>query len=201
MGKDLSTREKIITAALAEFGKYGYKDASTNRIYPVAEVSKGAIFKIFGSKAKLFYAVFDDALNRMLNELGNTAFDHYHDIFERIFAAMIWKVEYSQNHPFDTAVMLEGIADPPNEIKELIFGNIKQLTKLSMHMFFEQLPMDNIRDEYTKEQVIHYLEISVAGLQATIVDKSMNMEKLTAIREDSINYLKTVVRGMEKNNG
>jgi len=199
--KTLTTKSKIIDAALIEFGSKGYKDASTNQIYPMAKVSKGAIFKIFGSKAKLFFAVYDRAIKQMIEELNHVSFDTYDDIFERIFGVMMWKVAYAQNHPYDTAVMMEGITDPPNEIKELIYSNLKSLTKLSMHYFFEDIPMENIREEYSKAQVLEILEMSVAGLQATYVDKNMDMTRLESIREKSIQYLKTVVRGMEKNNG
>jgi AcrR family transcriptional regulator len=62
--KAKSTKDKILEAALIEFGTKGYKDASTNQIYPLASVSKGAIFKIFGSKANLFYEVFSLSLTK-----------------------------------------------------------------------------------------------------------------------------------------
>ncbi len=50
-------REKIIKAAVDEFADTGYEMASTNRIAKKAGVSKGAIFKYFGTKEKLFLAL------------------------------------------------------------------------------------------------------------------------------------------------
>ncbi|MBU1145477.1 MAG: TetR/AcrR family transcriptional regulator [Firmicutes bacterium] len=200
MNKEKSSRTKILEAALSEFGTYGYKEASTNRIYPIAGVSKGTIFKIFISKSMLFYEVYKKSLERMLLHMNEISYSNTRDIFEKITEMILWKLEYSKKHPFDTKILLEGTGNPPREIKSLVATHLRDLTKLSMRMFFEDIPMDNIRDEFTKEDVIKYVEIAVAGIQTTYINRELDIDYLNSIREDTIRYLKTVVRGMEKNN-
>lgn len=190
-----------MSAALKEFGTHGYKNASTNRIYPEAEVSKGLIFKIFGSKEELFYAVFVWCLDNMVNELNEIEYPEHADIYTKMITVIMWKIKYSNLHPDDAKVMLEAVGKPPKGLEKKIAGHMQKLTKLSMRYFFDDIPMDNIRPEYSKADVMNYLEIALIGLQARYVDRELTPEYLDSIRDDSIKFIKTLIRGMEKNNG
>ncbi len=198
LGEVKTPREKILDAALIEFGEKGYLHASTNQIYPIAKVSKGLIFKIFGSKANLFYEVFQNSLHKMLEELEKQSFQNYKDPFEKIVSVILFKVEYTKNHPFDTNVMLEAIANPPYEIQKKIHDNIQDLTVLSMDLFFNDISMDNIDPSYSKEEVIRYLNIGVTGLQETYISKNLSLDYLDQVKGESIKFLKTILKGMEK---
>jgi len=50
---DVEKRQRIINAALDEFASKGYRQATTDNIVTKAEISKGALFKYFGSKEAL----------------------------------------------------------------------------------------------------------------------------------------------------
>jgi len=190
--------KRIMDVAMVEFGKNGYNLASTNQIYPLAGVSKGAIFKIFSSKANLFYELFQKALHDMVNELEAQSFHNIPDVYERMVGAIFWKVAYAQQHPFETAVMFEAITSPPDEIKSKIATHMSDLTKLSIKVFFEDISMDKMKEEYTKEEVLKNIEISLAGLQAQYLNRPIDLAYLDSIRDESIKYMKTVLRGMEK---
>lgn len=193
-----TVKERILDASLIEFGTKGYLHASTNQIYPLAKVSKGSIFKIYGSKANLFYQVFYLSLEKMLEALESAGFMNESDPFDKIIAVMIWKMNYAKEHPNEMNVMLEGLTNPPEEIKTQIFAHTKELTKLSIETFFQEISMEKIDPIYTKEDVINYLRIGVEGLQHTIVTKDLTLDKLESLRDHSINFLKTLLKGMEK---
>lgn len=190
--------KRIMEVAMVEFGKNGYLMASTNRIYPLAGVSKGTIFKIFRSKANLFYELFQKALNDLLEEMERQSFFEIPDLLERMVGAIFWKVAYAQTHPYETAVMFEAISSPPEEIKAQIATHMSDLTKLSVQVFFEDISMEGIREDYSKEEVLKNIEISLAGLQARYLNRPIDMAYLDSIRDESIKYMKTVLRGMEK---
>ncbi len=86
MNAIVSTKEKIIEAALSVFSDKGFDLASTNDIYRIAGVSKGLIFKIFGTKAELYFQVFEHALNHLLNELNTLDLSAYSDPIDRVVA-------------------------------------------------------------------------------------------------------------------
>lgn len=53
------SRERILDAALEEFGVWGFEGASTNRVCRQAEISKGLLFHYYRTKLQLFSEVLD----------------------------------------------------------------------------------------------------------------------------------------------
>ncbi|MGB8453694.1 MAG: TetR/AcrR family transcriptional regulator [Anaerocolumna sp.] len=67
----MEKRQRIIEAAIEEFGTYGYELASTNRIVKTLKVSKGSLFKYFPTKLELYEYLVSFAteyLTRYINE-------------------------------------------------------------------------------------------------------------------------------------
>ena len=48
------SQELILAEAIKEFGKYGYGDASVNRICEAGQISKGRLFHYYKDKDELF---------------------------------------------------------------------------------------------------------------------------------------------------
>lgn len=58
MGDAAETRQRILAAATAEFAEYGIAGARVDRIAATTPINKSQIYSYFGSKDKLFDAVF-----------------------------------------------------------------------------------------------------------------------------------------------
>jgi len=61
-------QKKILDAAFDEFGRHGYKKASTNRIVKEAGISKGMLFYYFNNKAELYHDLIDKGVNCIKDE-------------------------------------------------------------------------------------------------------------------------------------
>ncbi len=94
--------------------------------------------------------------------------------------------------------MMEAITKPPKGLEEKIARHYKDLTVLSINQFFIDIPMEKIRDEYTKEDVIRNIMIGVAGLTETYVKGDLSVEYMQTIKDESLGFLKILMRGMEK---
>jgi len=75
-------RKKIIIAAIDEFADVGFELASTNRIAKRAGIAKGALFKYFKTKEKLFLAITDDLLRGLIGYLMKRVTEQKNDILE-----------------------------------------------------------------------------------------------------------------------
>ncbi len=83
----VSTRERILEAALAEFGSNGYKGTTTRTIAKRAGVNEVTIFRLFESKQKLFQAVFLE--RSLLKEvIKKVSFDYEGDLDEVLYGNM-----------------------------------------------------------------------------------------------------------------
>ena len=76
--KSKKSVERILTAALQEFGQHDYFSASINNICRNGEISKGMLFHHFKNKEELFYELTDsaaDGLKRMILRFRSMRFD------------------------------------------------------------------------------------------------------------------------------
>ncbi len=64
------TRDKILLAALAIFGRRGYSDASMDKIAMEADITKGALYWHFQDKQALYGAVVDLVVNRQMEAIS-----------------------------------------------------------------------------------------------------------------------------------
>ncbi len=199
MGRSDLTKQKILDAALIEFGDKGFALASTNAIYVAAGVSKGTVFKYYPTKADLFYAVFAREVDTMLLDLEPVLSSLENDVFEKVMEMTFAKALYAREHPHATRLLMDAIARPPESIRSRLVQHISDLTRLSVQLLFRDLPMEHIRPEFSKEDVFRNMEIAMNGLQATYVRPTTSLEQLEMMKESSIAFLKAVLRGMEEN--
>lgn len=198
MNKKEKTINKIIEVSITEFGTKGYELASTNSIYKAAGVSKGAIFLYFNSKADLYYEAFKVCLTKFIEEMNKVDLNKINDIFDKMMEIILWKIKYYSLCPNESKLLLEAVTNPPAEITGRIMNHCDEITKLSLNNFFNDIDMSDFSGEYTKEEVIRYVQMALNGLQYSMLRMNVTIEYLDSIREDSLKYLKTLLKGMKK---
>jgi len=194
------TVKKIMGAAKEEFGKKGYSLASTNAIYQAAGVSKGTIFLHFNSKSGLFYELYSSLIKTMMDEMEQMDFGKIPDVFDRMLAVTVWKASYFTSNPLEAKILLEAVSNPPPGLREKMIDHLGTLTKLSVEWFFHEIDMDRFSEDYSKEEVLRFIGVALAGIQQSYVKPGMTMADMESIRDDSMKFLKTVIKGMEKRN-
>ena len=190
---------RILDAAIEEFGDKGYALASTNVIAKQAGVSKGAVFKHYPTKAELFYAAFERELSKMVNGL-TVAMGTIpkQSPFTTIALIVDWKARYSLEHPNAAKVMLEGIVSPPKKMDMKTQELLGKLKTFSGRYIFKDLDWSSFDPRYSKEDILSVLETAISGLQARYVRPGLTVDELTGIRDECTDFLKIVIKGMEK---
>lgn len=119
---DAQKQFRITTAAVSEFADHGYELANTNRIAKNAEVSVGALFKYFATKADLFnYVVtvvsgFIEANVAQLLRDKESVFEVIEDLLWRIPEASDEELQGTRLYHYMTCVDSPGIS--PSEIAQ-----------------------------------------------------------------------------------
>ncbi|MDD3191299.1 MAG: TetR/AcrR family transcriptional regulator [Bacilli bacterium] len=192
-----TTKDKILYAALTEFADKGYKLASTNTIHQLAGVSKGAIYSYFTSKADLFYHLFEKALTDLVEALGKVRYEA-DSVFDKIVYLSLWKIHYFHDRPKESALLMEAFANPPPPVKDKIFSHYEQLTLLTLENLFQEIDMNEFDSSYSKSEVIHFLKMALNGLQSEYIKADLTVEKLYQVKEESMKYINTLLKGMKK---
>lgn len=118
MNLEEEKRERIINAALEEFAKKGYNNASTNEIVKNAGISKGLLFHYFGNKKGLFLFLIDYVINVFADGLYSRINYDETDILKRWGQIALLKVDLIQKHPDLYGFLLTSFSDDSNEIKK-----------------------------------------------------------------------------------
>lgn len=127
-------RHRILNAALKEFGRFGYGAASMNRLVKAAGISKGAIFKYFGTKAGLFDFIYRSTLEEVKEQLRSVRDSSRNEpFFDRLEKVLRAGLEFTTHRPLSAAiyyrVIYTGDAPHGNRILSDIQGTSKRYLK------------------------------------------------------------------------
>lgn len=89
-------QKAIIQGAFEEFGRYGYQNASTNRLVKTLGISKGSIFKYFDGKLDLYSYLVDIAVDKLTTHMTKFSYRDACSPIENI-------IEYAE-HEYDYLV-------------------------------------------------------------------------------------------------
>lgn len=93
-------REKILEAAVEEFSRYGFRQASLNRLAQSLDISKGSLFQYFGNKEGLFLFIFDHAVALVRKRLAQVKQETAEkDFYEKIRRSLAAGVDFIRRHP------------------------------------------------------------------------------------------------------
>lgn len=135
--------EKIIGAAIREFGAYGYQNSSLNRICRSGNISKGRMYHYFADKMQLFFTCSKKVLTELIEYMERyqpeptaTLEQNLHDFFHRrqqffyenpYYAAIVLSVQPQSNPPADESGALEALLKRSSDCNAAIIQNILQL--------------------------------------------------------------------------
>lgn len=92
-------RNVLLTVAMRQFAKNGYKKTTTDEIILEAEISKGLLFHYFGTKKDLYIFLFQYANTTIMDEYFARIDFKERDILERLRRMFLLKLELTQKYP------------------------------------------------------------------------------------------------------
>lgn len=95
-------KDRVIGAAVAEFGRHGYEKGSTDRLIKLAGISKGGLYEYIDSKEDLYLYTLDVVYTRLYRHIEGGARsrgDLPSDILERLHLAAEVAVEWYVENP------------------------------------------------------------------------------------------------------
>ncbi|GAA2111657.1 TetR/AcrR family transcriptional regulator [Actinomadura alba] len=119
---NVAKRERILNAAMREFGEHGFSTGSLNTIAREAEIAKGSLFQYFTDKQEFFAYVCDEASRRtregMESRVSRLDFaQSFEDWLVDVFCE--W-TEYMAVHPLERGITAAGIFELDNDVRGLV---------------------------------------------------------------------------------
>lgn len=147
------TKERIIKAAMQEFGTNGYAASTLNAICNGDGISKGLLYHNFKGKDDLFLT----CVERCFSDV--TVYLREQEIKSDLQKYMELRFRYFSEHPLCARIFFEALLQPPAEL----FGVIKELKKefdvLNRRIYQTALSEMSLRKGITEADALEYYEI------------------------------------------
>jgi AcrR family transcriptional regulator len=126
---DAERRDRVLAAAMAEFGRHGYSGGSLNVIARQAGVAKGSLFQYFDDKFDFFAHVAEQTSLRVYDAMqpslhppapGRSFLDHFADLVQ------LW-IEYMAEHPLERAVTAATTMELDPEVRRAVREPVHKL--------------------------------------------------------------------------
>jgi AcrR family transcriptional regulator len=124
----VAKRERVLRAAMQEFGEHGYSTGSLNTIAREAGIAKGSLFQYFTDKLEFFAYVCDETSRRMREgmerRIAQVDLDQpFADWLVDVFCE--W-TEYIAEHPLERAVTAATNFELDNAVRGAVRGTANQ---------------------------------------------------------------------------
>lgn len=185
------TREKIISAAMNEYGSKGYAGASINAICDTG-INKGLVYHNFRTTKELYLTCVKTALDDMTSSIKESMEK------EPSMSYIGARMKFFRNHEMEARVFFESSVSPPRELQAEIRKLRRDLDELNLKEFQKILDEYRLRDGVTREDAYEWFtymqyaynaafQIMSNGLQDLSFDELLEQHEKGAMR--FLNYM------------
>lgn len=158
---DNEKQRRIINASLKIFAKTLYKNALTDDIVKIANISKGSLFNYFKSKRDLYLYVFDHSVGVITKEFYDKLDLSEEDIFEKYENVFQLKLKLLKTFPDIFDFLINSLSDESIEFKEELvtrYGTAK-----NYNIIFSNIDKSKFRSDIDVDAAIKMIELTFTG--------------------------------------
>lgn len=177
---DAAKQKRILDAAMAEFARYGYERASTNRIVRAAGIGKGMLFHYFNSKEALFRYLFDYAA-RLVEERYLGRIDRSEtDLLEMYRQTAQLKFEALRNDPHLFHFLCEAYLNSRAYLTAEQRDRLVKIHDELMDHFARHVDASRFRSDVPPELAVKILRWILDGYQQDLI-RRLQGQNVTAV--------------------
>ncbi len=192
---------KILEAAIDEFTKYSYENASVNRIVESADIAKGSFYQYFVDKKDLYRYIIEEVEKKrktyILEPIQNQTITNFFDSLKDIFLA---EIKFAMELPKLAAIALDFKNIRDIELKnEILRGNF-DTTSIFEDLILRGIDNMNIDDSAEPKLNTYLLEsLNTSILEYYIYEANLDYEKTNDYINNIINLMKDGIKSKKKN--
>lgn len=187
------TKEKIMKAAMEEFGLNGYAGASLNSICHTG-ISKGLLYHNFENKDSLYLA----CVNRCISLL--TDYIRSQNIGSDLHRYMDVRLQFFKSNPDMAKIFFEVIIKPPVHLNQQIKELQKSFDELNRTIYQEILSSVSLRTGVTSKDAMEYfimMQYMFNGYFSSTIYPNMSFSDVVTAHEESLTkYLDFMLYGI-----
>ncbi|WP_346912371.1 TetR/AcrR family transcriptional regulator [Clostridium sp.] len=156
--KSQISKDKILNAAIAEFGTKAYENASLNNICNDNKISKGLIYHYFENKDELFLKCVKACFDALVDYLSKEEFDQL-DFQKYMQNYFDLRYRFLKENIYYSHIFFYSVLQPPVHLKEKIRDLRADFDTLNISHYRMALSNVTLRDNISKEEAMEYFFI------------------------------------------
>lgn len=187
---DSGKRAVIFNAALADFAQHGYLNASTNRIAQTAGISKGSLFKYFGSKERLYFFILDSVTTELTENMVEREKALPTELFQRIVRYAEFELDWYIQYPEKYKLIIGAFAKNDTEIFRKVEARYGLTGKDIYYNLVRSTDLSRLKGD--REKIFNILKWFLNGFTETFIGGLQTNQKLEIgdIRNEYIESLR-----------
>lgn len=189
------TREKIVKAALVEFGTKSYEAASLNTICSENQISKGLIYHNFKNKDELYLVCVKECYQELMmhQQKMKQASPSAKKNLEELLRA---RQEFFEKYPHYAQIFFNSLLQPPQHLTEQLKALRKDYDCYVRERYAELLNELPLRKGLSRDKAVEYLMIFQEMYNGYFRELSFahdNIDTVIAVHENKISELLDVI--------
>lgn len=188
--KTRRTYEKILSAAIVEFGTKSYDKASLTTLCRENQIPKGLLYHNFKSKDDLYLQCVEICFRQLTDYLllsqknDNTVQGTLHTLLQQ-------RHHFFQENPYYSNIFFNTVLQPPAHLQEEIKEIRREFDAFSLNCYKDIIDKIQLRDGITPDMAIQYFTIFQEMFNGYFQSKSYkNSDFHLLIRDHEINLSK-----------
>jgi TetR/AcrR family transcriptional regulator len=169
-------RDAVLNAALKEFAKKGFDDASTNVIAKDSGISKSLMFHYINNKRNFFLFLFDYCLDILEREYFSRVELHEKDIFERLRQTCLLKIQVMQKFPWIFDFIRAAVVTDSEAVKDELVKRRKMVENSSFERFYGDIDTSRFCSELDVDKAKQLIFWAVGGYADQILNRFKNLD-------------------------
>lgn len=156
--KTQKTKERILSAAMEEFGNKSYDTASVNSICEAGEISKGLLYHNFRNKDELYLQCVKICYDQLLASLKSHSFK-LHDAGESLQEFLLVRQKFFSEHPRCANIFFNAVIQPPKHLTQELAELRRELDEYFRQRYLEILHSLTLRDGISTDMALEYFSV------------------------------------------
>lgn len=147
-------QRSIVNAGVEMFGRYDYKNASTDAIARKAGISKSLLFFYFKNKKTLYLYLTEHLMDKMADIVVDEQFHEIDDFFELLIYAARKKGTALVKFPYAMEFSIRAFYPDHKDIKDTMDGWTQNQIDLTFETYFKHVRFDRFREDIDPRHIM-----------------------------------------------
>lgn len=181
--KTRRTYEKILSAAMAEFGTKGYDNASVTTLCNENQISKGLVYHNFKNKDELYLKCVEICFGEMTAYLKSREYDA-ENVQESIRKLLDMRQQFFRENPYYCNIFFNTVLQPPAHLRKEIHEFRQKYDEFYIDCFRALLQQMQLRNGITIDAATEYFIVFLEMFNGYFQSKSCEKQDLHTLVED-----------------